>query len=100
MKNLINYITESTNADELQEEVGIALRKFGNIRNGFKYTDKQSIVEAMSQIGFEYDDESNDDEKQMTFIGEYLNSEYEVDLYIANQTGDRVKLRNFNVFEN
>ena len=98
MKNLINYIYENSELDELYDEVELTLDKFGNTQHGFKMSDKQDIIDAMYQLGFDYDDESDNDEC-MSFVGDYINGKYEVDLYIARQSGEKVKLRNFEVTE-
>ena len=52
----------------------------------------------MYQLGFDYDD-TNSNDKQLTFVGDYIDNKYEVNLYIANQSGDKIKLRNFDVWK-
>lgn len=100
MKDLRQYINESTESEDLQEEVGLALQKFGNVRKGFKMVDKQSIIDAMYNLGFDFDDTNSDDEgEQLTFVGDYIDTKYEVALYIDTESGNKVKIRNFNVFE-
>lgn len=100
MKDLRQYINESTESEDLLEEVGLALQEFGSVRKGFKMVDKQSIIDAMYKLGFDFDDTNSDDEgEQLTFVGEYIDTKYEVNLYIANQNGDKIQIRNFNVFE-
>ena len=100
MKTIKNYILESTQGEDLQEEVGLALRPFGNVKNGFKMTPIKDIKDAMYKLGFDYDDSNSDDQgEQLTFVGDYINSKYEVDLYYKDHITDKVKLTNFNVFE-
>ena len=98
MKNLKNYICESTECDELYDEIELTLKKFGNPTNGFKLANKQDIIDVMYQLGFDYDD-TNSNDKQLTFVGDYIDNKYEVNLYIANQSGDKIKLRNFDVWK-
>ena len=97
MKDIKSYILESTQDEELYEEVGLALKKFGNIRNGFKAAKKQDIIDAMYKLGFDYDEE-NSTESELVFIGEYIDDKYEVDLYIDKENGEYITLKNFNVF--
>lgn len=97
MKDIKSYILESTQDEELYEEVGLALKKFGNIRNGFKAAKKQDIIDAMYKLGFDYDEE-NSTESELVFIGEYIDDKYEVDLYIDKENGEYVTPKNFNVF--
>lgn len=97
MKDIKSYILESTQDEELYEEVGLALKKFGNIRNGFKAAKKQDIIDAMYKLGFDYDEE-NSTESELAFTGEYIDDKYEVDLYIDKENGEYITLKNFNVF--
>ena len=97
MKDIKLYITESTQDEDLQEEVGLALKQFGNVRNGFKAAKKQDIIDAMYKLGFDYDEE-NSTEYELVFSGEYIDDQYEVDLYIDKDNGEYVTLKNFNVF--
>lgn len=97
MKDIKSYILESTQDEELHEEVGLALKKFGNIRNGFKAAKKQDIIDAMYKLGFDYDEE-NSNESELVFTGEYIDDKYEVDLYIDKENGEYITLKNFNVF--
>lgn len=97
MKDIKSYILESTQDEELYEEVGLALKKFGNIRNGFKAAKKQDIIDAMYKIEFDYDEE-NSNESELVFTGEYIDDQYEVDLYIDKENGEYITLKNFNVF--
>lgn len=102
MKNIKDYILEnnSTQDEDLQEEVGLALQEFGSVRKGFKSTKKDDIIDAMYKLGFDYDDSNSDDEgEQLTFVGEYIDDKYEIDLYIDKQQGDNITLKNFNVFK-
>lgn len=97
MKDIKNFILESTQDEDLQEEVGLALKKFGNVRNGFKTAKKQDIIDAMYKLGFDYDEE-NSTASKLVFSGEYIDDQYEVDLYIDKDNGEYVTLKNFNVF--
>ena len=97
MKDIKNFILESTQDEDLQEEVGLALKKFGNVRNGFKAAKKQDIIDAMYKIGFDFVEEDSTDDK-LVFVGEYIDDQYEVDLYIDKDNGEYVTLKNFNVF--
>lgn len=97
MKDIKSYILESTQDEELYEEVGLALKKFGNIRNGFKAAKKQDIIDAMYKLGFDYNEE-NSNESELVFTGEYIDNKYEVDLYIDKENGEYITLKNFNVF--
>lgn len=97
MKDIKLYITESTQDEDLQEEVGLALKKFGNVRNGFKAAKKQDIIDAMYKLGFDYDEE-NSTASKLVFSGEYIDDQYEVDLYIDKDNGEYVTIKNFNVF--
>lgn len=97
MKDIKLYITESRQDEDLQEEVGLALKKFGNTRNGFKAAKKQDIIDAIYKLGFDYDEE-NSTASKLVFSGEYIDDQYEVDLYIDKDNGEYVTLKNFNVF--
>ena len=35
----------------------------------------------------------------MMFVGDYLDSKYEVELYIKDKSGNKVQIKHFNVFE-
>ena len=100
MKNIKDYILEnnSTQDEDLQEEVGLALQDFGSVRNGFKAAKKQDIIDAMYKIGFDYDEE-NSTISGLSFIGDYIDDKYEVNLYIDKENGDYITLKNFNVFK-
>lgn len=97
MKDIKNFILESTQDEDLQEEVGLALKKFGSVRNGFKSTKKQDIIDAMYKLGFDYDEE-NSNESELVFVGEYIDDKYEIDLYIDKENGEYITLKSFNVF--
>ena len=102
MKNITTYILEnnSTQDEDLQEEVGLALKEFGDVRNGFKSAKKDDILDAMYKLGFDYDDTNSDDEgEQLTFIGDYINDKYEVDLYIDKQQGENITIKSFNIYK-
>ena len=97
MKDIRKYMLESTQDEDLQEEVGLALKKFGNVRNGFKAAKKQDIIDAMYQLGFDYDEENSTD-SELLFVGDYIDDKYEVNLYIDKENGDYITLKNYNVF--
>lgn len=97
MKDIKTYILESTKDEDLQEEVGLALKKFGNVKHGFKAAKKQDIIDAMYQLGFDYDEE-NSTASGLSFIGDYIDDKYEVNLYIDKENGDYITLKNYNVF--
>lgn len=100
MKDIKKYILESTQLEDLQEEVGLALKEFGDIRNGFKPAKKDDILDAMYKLGFDYDDTNSDDEgEQLTFVGDYIHDKYEVDLYIDKQQGKNITLKSFNIYK-
>lgn len=98
MKDIKDFILESTQDEDLHEEVGLALKKFGNIRNGFKMSKVNDIIDAMYKLGFDFDNQ-NQDEDKMIFYGEYMDSKYTVELYVEDRVAGKVKLKNFNVFE-
>lgn len=97
MKDIKTYILESTQDEDLQEEVGLTLKKFGSVKHGFKAAKKQDIIDAMYKFGFDYDEE-NSKESELSFIGDYINDKYEVVLYIDKENGDNITLKNYNVF--
>ena len=97
MKNIKEYILESTQDEDLQEEVGLALKEFGSVRNGFKAAKKQDIIDAMYKLGFDYDEE-NSTESELLFVGDYIDDKYEVNLYIEKTNGNYITLKNYNVF--
>lgn len=97
MKDIKTYILESTQDEDLQKEVGLALKKFGSVKHGFKAVKKQDIIDAMYKLGFDYDEE-NSTASGLVFIGDYINDKYEVDLYIDKENGDYITLKNYNVF--
>lgn len=97
MKDIKNFILESTQSEDLQDEISLALSKFGNIKNGFKMAKLDDIKDAMYKIGFDFVEEDSTDDK-LVFVGEYIDDQYEVDLYIDKDNGEYVTLKNFNVF--
>ena len=97
MKDIKEYILESTQDEDLQEEVGLALKEFGSVRNGFKAAKKQDIIDAMYKLGFDYDEE-NSSESELSFVGDYIDDKYEVNLYIEKTNGNYITLKNYNVF--
>lgn len=98
MKNIKEYIVESTQSEDLTYEIGLALSKFGSVKNGFKMVPIKDIEDAMFKAGFDYDKESSSDET-LIFVGEYIDTQYEVDLYAADHVTGKFKIKNFNVFE-
>lgn len=98
MKDIKEYIIESTQDEDLEYEIGLALKDFGNIRNGFKWAKEDDIKDALYKAGFDYDEE-NSNEDYMMFVGDYLDSKYEVELYIKDRVKGKVQIKHFNVFE-
>ena len=98
MKDIKEYIIESTKDEDIEYEIGLALKDFGNERNGFKYAKEDDIKDALYKVGFDYDDENSNDDYMM-FIGDYLDSKYEVELYIKDKSDNKVQIKHFNVFE-
>jgi len=98
MKDIRQYIEESTQDEDLQYEIGLALKDFGNVKNGFKMTPIDDIKDAMYKAGFDFDEESSDDEK-MVFYGEYIDTKYEVTLYAKDHVNGKFQIHNFNVIE-
>ena len=98
MKNIKEYIIESTQDEDLEYEIGLALKDFGNVKNGFKWAKEDDIKDALYKAGFDYDEENSNDD-QMTFVGDYLDSKYEVELYIKDRVKGKVQIKHFNVFE-
>ena len=95
MKDIKKYILESTQDEDLHEEIGLALKEFGNIRNGFKMTNIDDIKDAMYKAGFDFYEENSDDEK-LVFVGEYIDTKYEVTLYADDHVSGKFKIKNFN----
>ena len=91
-------LNENTQSEELHHEIGLALQQFGNIKNGFKMAKEDDIKDAMYQAGFDYDEENSDDDK-MVFVGEYIDTDYEVTLFIKDRVAGKVKISNFNEIE-
>ena len=98
MKDIKNFILESTQGEDLHEEIGLALREFGNIRNGFKMVKIDDIKDAMYKAGFDFDEEQSSDEK-LVFIGEYIDTQYEVTLFADDHVSGKFKIKNFNEIE-
>lgn len=98
MKDIKKYIIESTQDEDLEYEIGLALKDFGNVRNGFKWAKEDDIKDALYKVGFDYDEENSNDDYMM-FIGDYLDSKYEVELYIKDRVKGKVQIKHFNVFE-
>ena len=98
MKDIKKYIIESTQDEDLEYEIGLALKDFGNVRNGFKWAKEDDIKDALYKAGFDYDEENSNDDYMM-FIGDYLDSKYEVELYIKDRVKGKVQIKHFNVFE-
>ena len=98
MKNIKDFILESTQDEDLHEEIGLALREFGNIKNGFKMTPIDDIKDAMYKAGFDFVEEDSSDEK-LVFYGEYIDTQYEVTLFAAYHVSGKFKIKNFNEIE-
>ena len=98
MKDIKKYIIESTQDEDLEYEIGLALKDFGNVRNGFKWAKEDDIKDALYKVGFDYDEENSNDDYMM-FVGDYLDSRYEVELYIKDRVSGKVQIKHFNVFE-
>ena len=97
MKDIKEYIIESTQDEDLEYEIGLALKDFGNVRNGFKWAKEDDIKNALYKAGFDYDEENSNDDYMM-FVGDYLDSRYEVELYIKDRVKGKVQIKHFNVF--
>jgi len=99
MKNIKEFISESsTQAEDLQEEVSIALKEFGSVRKGFKMANIEDIIDAMYKLGFDYVEEDSDEDK-LVFVGDYIDTKYEIDLYAKNSVKGKFQINNFNVFQ-
>ena len=98
MKDIKNFILESTQSEDLHEEIGLVLREFGNIRNGFKMVAIDDIKDAMYKAGFDFDEEQSEDDK-LVFIGEYIDTKYEVTLFAKDHVKGKFKIHNFNEIE-
>ena len=98
MKDIKNFILESTQGEDLHEEIGNALREFGNIRNGFKMVKIDDIKDAMYKAGFDFVEEDSTDDK-LVFTGEYIDTQYEVTLYAEDHVSGKFKIKNFNEVE-
>lgn len=95
MKDIKDFILESTQDEDLHEEIGLALKEFGNIRNGFKMAKLDDIKDAMYKAGFDFVEEDSSDEK-LVFVGEYIDTQYEVTLFAADHVSGKFKIKNFN----
>lgn len=98
MKDLKTYINESTQGEDLHEEIGLALREFGSIKHGFKMVPVQDIKDAMYKAGFDFDDEKSSDDT-LVFVGEYIDTNYEITLYADDYVKGKFKIKNFNEIE-
>ena len=99
MKDLKTYLMkESTQSEDLHEEIGLALKEFGNIKNGFKMVAIDDIKDAMYKAGFDFDEEQSEDDK-LVFIGEYIDTKYEVTLFAKDYVKGKFKIYNFNEIE-
>ena len=98
MKDIKNFILESTQGEDLHEEIGLALKEFGNIKNGFKMVAIDDIKDAMYKAGFDFVEEDSDDDK-LVFYGEYIDTQYEVTLYADDHVKGKFKIKNFNEIE-
>jgi len=98
MKDIKTYILESTQDEDLHEEIGLALRDFGSIKHGFKMVKIDDITDAMYKLGFDFDEEESSDDK-LVFIGDYIDSKYEVTLYAEDHVSGKFKIKNFNEIE-
>jgi len=98
MKDIKDFILESTQSEDLHEEIGLALKEFGNIKNGFKMVAIDDIKDAMYKLGFDFDDEQSEDDK-LVFAGEYIDTQYEVTLFAADHVSGKFKIKNFNEIE-
>lgn len=98
MKDLKTYILEnnSTQDEDLQEEIALALKEFGSVKNGFNWAKLEDILDAMYNIGFDYDENEGEDD-ELIFYGEYIDTKYKVILYTKDNVNGKVKLFNFNV---
>ena len=97
MKDIKTYILENntTQDEDLHEEVGIALRDFGSIKHGFKMTNIDDIKDAMYKLGFDFVEEDSSDDK-LVFIGDYIDKKYEVTLYAEDYVSGKLKIKNYN----
>jgi hypothetical protein len=98
MKDIKDFILESTQSEDLHEEIGLALKEFGNIKNGFKIVAIDDIKDAMYKLGFDFDDEQSEDDK-LVFVGEYIDTQYEVTLFADDHVSGKFKIKNFNEIE-
>ena len=95
MKDIKQFILESTQDEDLHEEIGLTLREFGSIKHGFKMTKIDDIKDAMYKLGFDFDGEESSDDK-LVFVGDYIDTKYEVTLYAEDTVSGKFKIKNFN----
>ena len=95
MKDIKQFILESTQDEDLHEEIGLALREFGSIKHGFKMVKIDDIKDAMYKLGFDFDEEESSDNK-LVFVGDYIDTKYEVTLYAEDTVSGKFKIKNFN----
>ena len=81
-----------------EEEGHKLLEEFGNIRNGFKMVKIDDIKDAMYKAGFDFVEEDSSDEK-LVFVGEYIDTQYEITLYAEDHVSGKFKIKNFNEIE-
>lgn len=98
MKSLVEFIKESTQSEELHDEIGNALRAFGSIKHGFKMASLNDIKDAMYKAGFDFVEKDSSDDK-LVFVGEYIDTKYEVTLYAEDYVSGKFKIKNFNEIE-
>lgn len=95
MKDIKQFILESTQDEDLHEEIGLALREFGSIKHGFKMTKINDIKDAMYKLGFDFVEEDSSNDK-LVFVGDYIDTKYEVTLYAEDTVSGKFKIKNFN----
>ena len=98
MKDLKTYILENNSPqdEDLKEEIALALKEFGSVKNGFNWAKLEDILDAMYNIGFDYSENKGEDD-ELIFYGEYIDTKYKVILYTKDNVNGKVKLFNFNV---
>ena len=97
MKNLNAFLKESqeTQSETLQSEIGQILRPFGSIRNGFKKKfDFDKIDELMTQNGWNYIDNEEDENRQPYKIYKWEKVDYICYLYVNTSTNT---IKNFQI---
>jgi hypothetical protein len=95
MKDIKLYINESTESEELHEEIGRALREFGSIKHGFKMVNFEDVENAMYKLGFDFVEEESGDDRYV-FVGDYIDHKYEVTLFSEDSVKGKIKIKNFN----